>query len=577
MYTSIDHLIKKSGFNWIRGLFYRPISNLRGLIRPSGRLWKGSFLPLFSLTLLVLFVCIPLYQPGFYFNLDGSFPPKIAPPNIETTGFFWVGILYTINKALPADLIQKMIYIGTLLFLSLGSYLVAPFTSRKARLFFALVMTFNPFVYSRFLAGQYAVILGYGLFVHLCIALLFTKTKPYLRLAFLFTGLYIASTHFFVLATAVILVWPFVRYINEKKFDGRLYLSFIPTILLLVVHFVFLGQNPSNMQTFSSFDRWNLGIFATIADDSKGLIFNILSLHGFWFEGENNVLTLKQTTPLWPLITLFYIGSSLYGFILFCRRQEKTQRLGAWYYGVVLVGGLMLAVGIASTTLVPFIFKLYDIFPMLYVFREPAKLIGLLAFFYAFFGAYALDHVHVSRTIGGILILCAGIYYFGFVRGFFTEISVHPYPSEWYALQAVLTREKSAKSVLFPWEMYLPLSISNGKNVFNVAEEIFPSPSTVGLTTLRVTPTKMPTTSPDEAHITGLLRIAFTRTNLFDAPIEKNIYLSDGLAEIGVDHIVLLKEFDWKLYERELGKDPGVVKVAENGKGIIYKITTASK
>ena len=138
--------------------------------------------PVLVYCLLALAVMLPLLLPGFILTLDMSFTPELRMPEYMSSSYLFHTALHYLNVILPADIIQKILLFSILLLSGLGMhFLVRHIQDAKDKGGeFALwgahvagaVYMINPFTYSRFMTGQYAVLLGYALLPFFVLSLL---------------------------------------------------------------------------------------------------------------------------------------------------------------------------------------------------------------------------------------------------------------------------------------------------------------------------------------------------------------------------------------------------------------------
>ena len=120
--------------------------------------------------LLGLGVMGPLLLPGFVLTMDMVFAPVMRMPNhVDNTWLFYAS-LHVLNRFLPADFIQKCMLLSILVASGIGAHRLlwqlrpdGEKFPRNAIYVGAALYMINPFVYDRFMAGQYGVLLGYCL------------------------------------------------------------------------------------------------------------------------------------------------------------------------------------------------------------------------------------------------------------------------------------------------------------------------------------------------------------------------------------------------------------------------------
>jgi hypothetical protein len=497
---------------------------------------------------------------------------KLIPPSINNLGYAWSGFLYLLNRSLSVSLIQKGIYIGIISFLLLAGYLFAPFKKNVSKLFFSGLITFNPFVYARFLSGQYLVILGYAFFVLLFLSSFKKESlSKYLMMTILLIALLATSIHYLFIGLLFVGLYIIFKLLFSRPFPFK-NLSPLLVFLLLLVVTMLTVLTPANIAKFREFNSQDLFIFISLPDPHLGLLPNLVSLFGFWNEGEKQFVSLKQTVVFWPLVTLCWLILTLLGIVNYIKNEQKDRKINAVMTFLFALFCLWIAVGVQSQFFQSSILFLYEKISIFNILREPHKIIGVVAVFIAFFSSYYLDTVEfcVAKKFAIIILLLGFIYYPGFIYGFYKEIKLSEYPSGWSKARTFLQQEKSAGRILiFPWHMYMKFRFANNKNIYNLAEIYFDQNKTVSGHNYEVKGLYAHDNSLEQLHIDGLLRITREGVNLFNDPEEMAVGWGQALAPINVKYVLLLKESDWRTY-KFLDKQTDLEKIFENDDAIIY-------
>jgi len=502
---------------------------------------------------LFFFLILPLLPAGRFFTLDGLNLIQVPKPNITDPNLLWSTFCFLLNQFFNTETLQKIIYIGTLAFLFFGSYFSYPSSKLTSKLIFAGILTFNPFVYSRFLSGQYLVIIGYTLFSQLLLQLLLKTKKNRFWITFYLLLLFQTSIHFFFIALLFITIYSLLNLKNLQSYFVIL-LAFLITLSLLII------TNPQNTTIFFSFNQQDIFAFISSSDKNYGLIPNLLSLFGFWYEGEKQIIALKDYFVFWPIITLLWLSFSLNGFLKFIRNNHDAKKTYALILFYLSITGVILSCSVQIKLFTPLILALYKYLPVMYILREPQKTIGILAFFYAFFTTYYFEHQNLNWIKKIFLIIIIGlIYYPGFILGFYQNIRLSNYPQEWYQVKKALKTSEKEQILVLPWHMYLPISFANQKTIYNPAEYFFND-------TLSARNYEVPALDSHEnriqgKHIEGLLNVDFDH----DWQL--------ALKAINIKYVLLLKEKDWQNYNFLL-KEKGISLVFEGQTLLIYQISS---
>ncbi|MET0779536.1 MAG: hypothetical protein ABWY71_01740, partial [Candidatus Saccharimonadales bacterium] len=252
--------------------------------------------------LTTLAVMLPLLKPGFILTLDMIFTPELRMPTDITGSYPLHVLLYILNAILPADLITKLLLVAGLLLASTGMHRLIRMLQTKqpaddygiyiASVFFAI----NPFTYSRAMAGQYSVLLGYALLPWFVRLLIVCKRQPSAGSAVKIGGLTAVigavSIHtlgeliIILIAAAGVAFWQYRQHLQAYLRYGAiamlacLVLSSYWLIPLVTGH----GKTAATIQSFTAADTQ---AFATTGGSAIGKLGNVLRLQGFWAEGHH--------------------------------------------------------------------------------------------------------------------------------------------------------------------------------------------------------------------------------------------------------------------------------------------------
>ncbi len=175
-----------------------PIRQAQGLRKVESWLARRRWVVWVEFGALALFILLPLMRPGYILTLDMIFTPTLRMPVEVNNSYLFYGLLHWLNYVLPSQVIQKLLLFGILVLSGVGAYrLVIKLSSCQVfklagsesesdelsafnfqlstavwgAYFAGIFYMVNPFVYSRFMAGHYLVLLGYALMPFFTIAL----------------------------------------------------------------------------------------------------------------------------------------------------------------------------------------------------------------------------------------------------------------------------------------------------------------------------------------------------------------------------------------------------------------------
>lgn len=503
-----------------------------------------------AFTLLIL---LPLLLPGFVLTLDMVFVPDPAMPTELSSSYIFYLFVYAFSHILPADFVQKLILVAIVLGSALGAYKLTAhiFKNNIAAYFAGVFYVLNPFVYARFMTGQFAVLLGYALLPFFVLLLLRLIKKPDLKngiwlglLAALISVVSIHSTGLVaVLAFAILAsaLWQ----IRAKKDQ---LLKIVKSVLLafaiwLVASSYWLvpllfGKN-STASNISSFSSQDYAAFAVTGGSWAESLLNILRLQGFWAESYGMFSLPQHFTPAWGIFALLLLILVGYGAV---KLWQSKRWLCAALLAVLLIA-ILFASGVLN--------NLWGA-SLLAGYREPHKFVGLIALVYAIFAASALVKLKSKIVIYGSFLLpilitpCM-------LWGFWGQLKPVAYPADWYSANE--TAKESRGAILFlPWHQYMLISFA-GRTIENPAQKFFDAK----------------VISSDDPEFNGVKSLIQNTDSERAAEFIKNPQdFAKNAAELNVEYIFVAKEFDFGDYDF-LSSDPNMQVISDTDNLIIYK------
>jgi hypothetical protein len=150
-----------------RATLAAPTTAVRPGAGPDGR--DRSRVPLLLVGLATLLVLAPLLGPGYVLSYDMVFVPRI-PFTRELLGLGTSVaravpsdlLVAVASRALPADLVQKLVLAGILAGAGWGAARLAPTASAAGQAAAGLLYTWNAFVYERLVLGHWALLVSYA-------------------------------------------------------------------------------------------------------------------------------------------------------------------------------------------------------------------------------------------------------------------------------------------------------------------------------------------------------------------------------------------------------------------------------
>lgn len=432
-----------------------------------------------------LLVMLPLLLPGFILTLDMVFVPQPPLPSDLRSSYLFHAALHVLSFVIPADWLQKIMLLAILLFAGVGAHklaaVVVPKSYSWAAYFAGILFMVNPFVYSRFMAGQFAVLLGYALLPFFMRYLLRFMAMPGVK-----TGLVVAawavlisvvSLHSIGLMAVVgglvlpMAIWHYRKQsAHLKKILLFAALSFAAFLVASSYWLIPLLQGSgSTAAAINHFNQTDRQAFATTGGSALGAIGNIIRLQGFWAEETTLFVLPQQQVPVWGLIAIILLALVVIGLIVSWRKHR-------FVIGVLAACGLV-AIVIASGALA----EVLQILPFFAGYREPHKFVGLLALLYAVAGAVGLAWVAhktaakptLAQGLSAVLLLLPIMLTPTMLWGFSGQLKAVNYPDDWYGINETLQQEPPGGDVLFlPWHQYMAFQFA-GRLIENPAPKFF--------------------------------------------------------------------------------------------------------
>ena len=531
--------------------------------------------------LLSTMVLFPLVRPGYILTLDMIFTPKLPAPSAISSSYLWQYSLHILNFILPGQIIEKLILVSIFILSGIGAHLltqrVIPATQKSSHqlacYFAGIIYMINPFVYTRLMAGQYELLLGYSLipfFIMTAWTFLNALTiKHALRTALLLTLISIVSIHIFGMAILVLLIAGVInawKNRNNKTWLMNLakYGLFMITLIAIASSYwlipLLLGHGQT-AQTIDSFTPADQQAFATVPGN-LGLIGNVLALQGFWGDTKNLYLLPQDIFSWWliPVCALWLLVGV--GAIW----AWKNQRRFAVFFSAAGILGLILAIGGAGTIFAPLNDWLYSNIPFFAGYRESQKFAVLIVLAYAYFGSagiYWLSSTLRKRkatdfAMLGLLLplLCTPLLLWGAAG----QLKPVNYPADWYQVNKTLTKvdTDNAKILFLPWHLYMPFNFTN-RVISNPAPQFF----------------SVPIISSQDPEISGAHGYYDSTTQAINTllahrPAEDNQFARRLLA-LNIHYIVVSKSFDYKSYSY-LNNEQGIKKYMDTRDLEVYRV-----
>jgi hypothetical protein len=455
---------------------------------------------LIAMGLLVTLILWSMLLPGYILTLDMVWVPDPQ--------FRWVEDGF--NNSLPVRLFvlgssaffpgwvsQKALLIALFFLLLVIPYRYLPITNaRNIRVFAALLYALNPFVYSRLLAGQWYVLLGYALLPLVLYALLKflnapgTRRGAYLGATLALVGVF--SVHVLLLAILLAILGALFYADRLWRCRSQAYLGIAASvgIFLIICSYWIVPAMLRAQPLEERFDEAHWQAFAAAPQENVPTLLNLAILGGFWAEDNGwsgYFVWPQQSMWFWAcasvILVLAIIGAAR-GF-----RNPITRRETA-FLATAGILAFVLAAGASDTVFKSLNTLLYRELPYWAGMRDSHKIIAILALVYAKFAADGLEvsvalfrslirvrittsaaTTYVESAILLALLVPAGfgLYMWG---GFQKQLEPVWYPAGWSEAREIL-RAEGGKAIVLPWEGYFSQAYANNLVTANPAPHFF--------------------------------------------------------------------------------------------------------
>jgi hypothetical protein len=504
--------------------------------------------PYLALTALVL---LPLLGAGYILTLDAVFVPEIRMPETVSSDYLWRVFLHVLNNIVPSQIIEKAIFIAILLGSGIGMHQLLVRLRRETPLPKELAWRWavyaggilymvNPFTYSRFMAGQYGVLLGYMLLPFFVRFMLDFVDKPdrghMLRatLLALLIGIISVPTlgEVVIITASVVGVAAWLRRQDREILRRYAKLGAVGIGLFVVFSSYWLlpallGRG-GMAESVSQFDAAHSAAFATAGDGMLGRAMNALHLQGFWADTRDLYWLPQERLVGWGTVRLA-VWALVIGGVIVCWRRWRSIMV---MFGAMGAAALLVAIGAIP--------GLADI-----GYREPQKFVGLLALAFAVFVTYGTARLikrarqkseTLPKVTAGIVVFIILLFTPTMYWGFMGQLSPRSYPADWITINNRLNQTTGEFTTVFvPWHQYMSFGFS-GRIIANPAEQFFDREIIVS-------------NDPELGVIRPPASDRRTQLGKLIHPTNHPDDFAVQLARHNVRYILLAKELDYKKYQ----------------------------
>ncbi|MFH1328818.1 MAG: hypothetical protein ABIH76_08275 [Candidatus Bathyarchaeota archaeon] len=439
--------------------------------------WNSLYIFIYSAISIV--ILWNLLLPGYIFTLDMIFAPNYKFPSTfygPKPGFTILVdlLLHSASYIAPPWLLQKIIMFLILSLAGISCHRLCPTERLPGKYFAGLIYMLNPFVYTRFMVGQWTLLLAYALTPFVVKTMIdFFKEPNFqnsVKVSLLISLVAIFSTQILFLLILVFLVFLITNLIRLKKpvtlfkHVGIISGSFILLNIYWIAPAITATTPPLaaiSYQDILAFSARNWGT-------GFNILFSLASMYGFWRLPEQYTY-VSNVLPYWYILFFFILFLAVHGF----STKFKDSQIGRYVKSIGILAGisLVLSTGISSPYFSEIFTFLFDNIFFFSGFRDSQKLILLLILAYAYLGGLGIDDltkkVKISRAdlnvkqIAAIFLVIIAIispfvYSFNMLGGFNGQLTVKDYPEDWYQVDDYLNQQEGDFNILFfPWHQYM--------------------------------------------------------------------------------------------------------------------------
>jgi len=429
----------------------------------------------------------------------------------------------------------------------------------------------NPFVYTRFMAGQYIVLSGYAVLPWFVTSLWSFIDNPSPRsgliLAAWTTAVGITSLHSVFFIALIAIVSLVIAGVGTKRTHlRRKWLSYgalafgvtlIASSYWVVPMMLGTSRQAEEIATFTSTDT---RLYRTDGG-TLGLPANVFALSGFWGDRLSQYELPWDMESWWIVPAIALIVLSAWGFYVSIRARDKV----GISLGIVALIAAVLAMGDAWAPTAWLWHGLVRFVPFFAGYREPQKFVALVALGEAYlvaravgWGAEKLKGKAMAAALVPLVFALPFALTPSMLWGMHGQLKSVDYPGDWYALDTRLSQDPThPKSLFLPWHGYMRLDFA-GRVVANPASRFFSAPMVAGDNIDRAGERL----SPASQLVSGKI-----------IPAGKaGQDVSGLLRDAGFKYVVLAKTADYQAYSW-IGHQPGLKLLSDTQSLMVYEVS----
>jgi len=535
-------------------------------LRLKGNTISNNFTCYFVFSIVAFALVSDFTSSGYILTLDTVFAKNVfqisdtffgLSPSYSVTPF--LAFLNFLNIFFSVEFIQKLSFFLIFFVSGFSAYKMCPEDRGIGRYFAGFLYMLNPFIYVRFLAGHWLLLIAYAVTPFVVKAFMdffeIKSTRNTIYIAFLLTFVFVLETHTPFLLLVLFAVFYIVKLTgyreNHSNISSLSRSCALFGILLLILNSYWLVPNfIGSSVPLGDITGSDLYAFTTKQDFNFNTLFTVESMYGFWRSGY---IYTKDLLPYWYLFFVFIFILAVHGFISNYDHSKHGVYVKA--FGAVAVLSVLLAAGISGPFAGGFEFLFNNVF-FFKGFREPQKFVALLVLSYAYLGGLGvaefekivkgktLARFNAKKIIASLVIILAlatpFIYSFTMFNGFWGQLKPADYPKDWYETNEFLNQDTQDFKILFlPWHAYMDFKwLPNAqKRLANPASIFFDKPVIQG-DNMEAGGIYSSSSSPVSKYMEFLL-----------SKRDKIDNFGELIAPLNIKYVILTKEVDYKLYD----------------------------
>lgn len=503
--------------------------------------------------LLPLVLLAPLVGEGYAFALDmvggpgeSDLPEILAPRDGLPTGTPWLLLREAVRQVFGGEAAQLTLLAAAFVALALGAYRVAPAGSPLGRAVATVFALTNAFVVMRVVSGQWTVVAGLAAFVWLLFATRRWLEGPSMgralavAAALAFTGV---QTQALFLGIAAIAATATIALAQARAAALRPVAVLAVWCTLLSLFWILPGLTAGGSpgEALASGDQ---ATFAPGGQGGPAGWWSVATMRSFW----RPVHVPEALVDLWAPLAAVAIFLGAAGALVLGRGLPRAGR--AFLLALVAASAVACALVPGTTA---FSRLLWDHIPPFHAFRDSSKLLmvplGLLVLCIPAGCDLVLASLrpHRRAAASAAIVIVVLLAVPGAMSAYDRQLHPVEYPSDWIEARARIDDGPAGVILVLPWHQYLDIGWLDvpDKRVANPARAFF------GGLVLQGDDPEIGEGRGGRDPLGGAALVAVGSPGGETA--------AEGLARLGISHVVVLKEVDAGLALAELEADGSLV------------------